>query len=125
MSDTVGGDLSFNGSVSKLVQIGTNNGPLFLLNQEPTRDRLRKVPDGVRVTGDESEIGVVIVSKRFGRRVGIRIPPGIRAGALTEILVDLLTLPRNYRVEELYLEFGFQIHNYVSGKTYWPLLTIS
>lgn len=115
------GDLSFSGDVSKLIQIGTSNGPVFVLNQQPVKERIRRVPDAIKITADqEEEIIIFVVSKRFGRRVKMSVPPGIRAAALTETLVDLLTLPRNYRIDELLLELVFRYTILFKGERIGP-----
>jgi len=93
------GDVSIDGDVQKLSQIGHVQGDVFIIEDPP-----RQAQGVVDVT---PTISLVVVSPRFGRKVRLTVARDVTVGILTERLIDVLSLPRGYKVRELELNLVF------------------
>ena len=110
------GDISIDGDVQKLAQIGQIQGNLFVVN-----DALRNLDGAVDAT---PTISIVVGSVRFGRKVRLRISKDLAVGLLTERLIDILALPRGRRITELELQLVFKYGIVFSGQSLAPNVTV-
>jgi hypothetical protein len=111
------GDVSIDGDVQSLSQIGSVTGNVFIVNDA--------LAQPANVVDETPRISIVVTSRRFGRKVRLRVSKDIAVGIFTEVMIDALRLPRSYRVEELELDLVFKYAIAFAGHAVAPNIAIS
>lgn len=120
MPDDTGRETNIHGDVAKLIQIGTVNGNVLIVNERAVREALPRSLQSPVAQDITDYIKVAVKSNRFGRKVQFQVPHGITVGAFIDLVVNVLQLPRSKRVDELMLSFDFS-YSVVFGEKKLPL----
>lgn len=109
------------GNIQKLVQVAKIEGDLIIVSEKASMDALKpfgdktpnhwgnqKYKQQTLLFEETSElINIVIFSKRFGKKIRLKVPLDMEIWAVRDILVETLNLPRHRIVEELGIGFEF------------------
>jgi hypothetical protein len=120
MAENTGSETNIHGDVGKLIQIGTVNGNVLIVDEKAVKEALLSSPQGLTATDITEYIKVVVKSNRFGRRVQFQVPHSMSISAFIDLVVAVLKLPWSKYVGELMISFRFR-YSVVFGEEKIPL----